>query len=155
MVVTSPDDLVHAVARDRRMNAYRVRRQGDGWIELEVVAQRSRMPVLLVLAWPQVWQHQRSCSTSRGKRKRAMRRAIASPSACHPSYLNAWTIDSTVPPGSANAERAARTNAGSSGHHAHGAEGRATLIGCPQRSQRGRGSSCARSQHAPQTSSRS
>ena len=56
MVVTSPDDLVHAVARDRRMNAYRVRRQGDGWIELEVVAQRSRMPVLLVLAWPQVWQ---------------------------------------------------------------------------------------------------
>ena len=56
MVVTSPDDLVNAVARDRRMNGYRVRRQGDGWIELEVLAQRSRMPVMLVLAWPDVWR---------------------------------------------------------------------------------------------------
>ena len=55
MVVASPDDLVHAVARDRRMGGYRVRRQGDGWIELEVVAQRSRAAVLLVLAWPEVW----------------------------------------------------------------------------------------------------
>ena len=57
--VASPDDLVGAVARDRRMAGYRVRRQGDGWIELEVVAQRSRMnvmSVLLVLAWPSVWQ---------------------------------------------------------------------------------------------------
>src|SRR5204862_5878228 len=56
MVVTSPDDLVNAVSRDRRMIGYRVRRQGDGWIELEVVAQRARMPVLLVLAWPSVWR---------------------------------------------------------------------------------------------------
>src|SRR5512140_3448944 len=56
MVVASPDDLVGAVARDRRMGGYRVRRQGDGWIELEVVAQRTRMPVLLVLAWPEVWK---------------------------------------------------------------------------------------------------
>ncbi len=56
MVVASPDDLVNAVSRDRRMLAYRVRRQGDGWIELEVVAQRSRQPVLVVLAWPGVWQ---------------------------------------------------------------------------------------------------
>ncbi|MBL9014948.1 MAG: GAF domain-containing protein, partial [Myxococcales bacterium] len=56
MVVASPDDLVNAVARDRRMIGYRVRRQGDGWIELEVVAQRSRMPVLLVVAWPDVWK---------------------------------------------------------------------------------------------------
>ena len=56
VVVTSPDDLVNAVARDRRMIGYRVRRQGDGWIELEVVAQRARMPVLLVLAWPDVWR---------------------------------------------------------------------------------------------------
>jgi len=56
MVVASPDDLVGAVARDRRMGGYRVRRQGDRWIELEVVAQRSRMPVLLVLAWPEVWK---------------------------------------------------------------------------------------------------
>jgi HD-GYP domain-containing protein (c-di-GMP phosphodiesterase class II) len=55
MVVGSPDDLVHAVARDRRMSGYRVRRQGDGWIELEVVAQRARGAVLLVLAWPDVW----------------------------------------------------------------------------------------------------
>jgi len=55
VIVASPDDLVNAVARDRRMLGYRVRRQGDGWIELEVVAQRSRMPVLLVLAWPDVW----------------------------------------------------------------------------------------------------
>jgi HD-GYP domain-containing protein (c-di-GMP phosphodiesterase class II) len=55
MVVASPDDLVNAVARDRRMTGYRVRRQGDGWIELEVLAQRARVPVLLVLAWPSVW----------------------------------------------------------------------------------------------------
>src|SRR6185436_5313420 len=50
MVVTSPDDLVSAVTRDRRMAPYRVRRQGDGWIELEVVAQRARVPALLVRA---------------------------------------------------------------------------------------------------------
>jgi HD-GYP domain-containing protein (c-di-GMP phosphodiesterase class II) len=56
MVVASPDDLVNAVARDRRMSGYRVRRQGDGWIEIEVVAQRTRHPVLLVLAWPDVWR---------------------------------------------------------------------------------------------------
>ena len=56
MVVATPDDLVHAVSRDRRMAGYRVRRQGDGWIELEVVSQRPRMPVLLVLAWPDVWR---------------------------------------------------------------------------------------------------
>ncbi len=56
MVVAGPDDLVAAVARDRRMSGYRVRRQGDGWIELEVLAQRARMPVMLVLAWPEVWQ---------------------------------------------------------------------------------------------------
>src|SRR5437867_10581877 len=56
MVVASPDDLVHVVARDRRMHGYRVRRQGDGWIELEVVAQRARGAVLLVLAWPEVWR---------------------------------------------------------------------------------------------------
>ncbi|MBX3157417.1 MAG: GAF domain-containing protein [Deltaproteobacteria bacterium] len=55
-VITSPDDLVGAVSRDRRMMGYRVRRQGDGWIELEVVAQRTRVPVLLVLAWPEVWR---------------------------------------------------------------------------------------------------
>ncbi len=54
--VASPDDLVGAVSRDRRMAGYRVRRQGDGWVELEVVAQRARMPVMLVLAWPEVWQ---------------------------------------------------------------------------------------------------
>ncbi|MDQ3301166.1 MAG: GAF domain-containing protein, partial [Myxococcota bacterium] len=55
-MLASPDDLVNAVARDRRMNGYRVRRQGDGWIELEVLAQRARMPVMLVLAWPDVWR---------------------------------------------------------------------------------------------------
>jgi hypothetical protein len=55
-MVASPDDLVGAVSRDRRMAGYRVRRQGDGWIELEVVALRARMPVLLVLAWPEVWK---------------------------------------------------------------------------------------------------
>src|SRR5512143_1737172 len=56
MVVASPDDLVSAVARDRRMVGYRVRRQGEGWIELEVLAQRARSPVMLVLAWPEVWK---------------------------------------------------------------------------------------------------
>src|SRR5262249_45437938 len=56
MAVTSPDDLVSAVARDRRMAGYRVRRQGDGWIELEAAAQRAGMPVLLVVAWAEVWK---------------------------------------------------------------------------------------------------
>ncbi|MGE0545578.1 MAG: HD domain-containing phosphohydrolase [Kofleriaceae bacterium] len=55
-MVTSPDDLVSAVARDRRLNGYRVRRQGDGWIELEVLAQRMRLPVIIVLVWPEVWR---------------------------------------------------------------------------------------------------
>ncbi|MCX5743012.1 MAG: GAF domain-containing protein [Proteobacteria bacterium] len=55
-IIGSPDDLVNAVARDRRMIGYRVRRQGDGWIELEVVAQRSKLAVLLVVAWPEVWR---------------------------------------------------------------------------------------------------
>ncbi|HEU4614912.1 MAG TPA: hypothetical protein VFS15_22625, partial [Kofleriaceae bacterium] len=54
--MASPDDLVAAVSRDRRMAGYRVRRQGDGWIELEVLAQRAKSPVLLVLAWPDVWR---------------------------------------------------------------------------------------------------
>jgi len=31
----------------------------------------------------------------------ASRRAMASPIACHPSYLRAWTMDSAAPPGSA------------------------------------------------------
>ncbi|HEY1554324.1 MAG TPA: HD domain-containing phosphohydrolase [Kofleriaceae bacterium] len=55
-MVSGPDDLVQAVARDRRMAGYRVRRQGEGWIELEVVAQRAKAAVLLVLAWPDVWK---------------------------------------------------------------------------------------------------
>ncbi|MEO8843984.1 MAG: HD domain-containing phosphohydrolase [Kofleriaceae bacterium] len=55
-MVGSPDDLVAAVSRDRRMLGYRVRRQGDGWIELEVLAQRARTPVMLVLVWPEVWK---------------------------------------------------------------------------------------------------
>ena len=55
MVVGSPDDLVAAVSRDRRMSGYRVRRQGEGWIELEVIAHRTRSPVMLVLAWPETW----------------------------------------------------------------------------------------------------
>ena len=56
MVVGSPDDLVAAVTRDRRMTGYRVRRQGDGWIELEVQSQKAKVPVMLVLAWPDVWR---------------------------------------------------------------------------------------------------
>jgi len=57
MVVASPDDLVSAVARDRRMVGYRLRRQGEGWIELDVPAFKGRIgEVLLVLAWPEVWK---------------------------------------------------------------------------------------------------
>jgi len=56
MVVGSPDDLVSAVTREKRMHGYRVRRQGDGWIELEVQSQRAKVPVMLVLAWPDVWR---------------------------------------------------------------------------------------------------
>lgn len=55
--VTSPDDLVTAVARDRAMAAYRVRRQGEGWVELEVTARRARAgAVFLVVAWPELWR---------------------------------------------------------------------------------------------------
>ena len=61
-MIASPDDLVAAVSRDRRLAGYRVRRQGEGWIELEVVAQRGRMPVMLVVAWPEVWQDQTAFS---------------------------------------------------------------------------------------------
>jgi HD-GYP domain-containing protein (c-di-GMP phosphodiesterase class II) len=58
MVVASPDDLVSAVARDRRMVGYKLRRQGEGWIELEVPALKGRTggDVLVVLAWPEVWR---------------------------------------------------------------------------------------------------
>ena len=56
MVVGSPDELVAAVSRDRRMSGYRVSRQGEGWIELEVIAHRARSPVMLVLAWPETWR---------------------------------------------------------------------------------------------------
>ena len=58
MVVASPDDLVSAVARDRRMVGYRLRRQGEGWIELDVPALKGRTggDVMLVLAWPEVWR---------------------------------------------------------------------------------------------------
>jgi HD-GYP domain-containing protein (c-di-GMP phosphodiesterase class II) len=55
-MLTSPDDLAGAVARDPRMADYRVCHRGDGWIELEVVAQHAQVPVLLVLAWPEVWK---------------------------------------------------------------------------------------------------
>src|SRR4029450_3052553 len=51
MVVGSPDDLVAAVSRDRRMAGYGVRRQGGGWIEVEGGAQRARVGGLLCRAW--------------------------------------------------------------------------------------------------------
>ena len=56
-VVSSPDDLVNVVARDRGMSAYRVRRQGEGWVELEVAPPRMRGgAVFLVVAWPELWR---------------------------------------------------------------------------------------------------
>jgi hypothetical protein len=64
MLVAGPDDLLSAVSRDRRMSGYKIRRQGEGWIELEVLAQRARMPTLLVLAWPPVWSDT-SCGRAR------------------------------------------------------------------------------------------
>jgi HD-GYP domain-containing protein (c-di-GMP phosphodiesterase class II) len=55
--VSSPDDLVTVVARDRAMAAYRVRRQGEGWVELEVTSRRARVgAVFLVVAWPELWR---------------------------------------------------------------------------------------------------
>lgn len=60
-LVTSPDDLVNVVARDRSLSMYRVRRQGEGWVELEFVPQRSRgVPVFLVVAWPELWKSPRA-----------------------------------------------------------------------------------------------
>jgi HD-GYP domain-containing protein (c-di-GMP phosphodiesterase class II) len=60
-LVTSPDDLVNVVARDRSLSMYRVRRQSEGWVELEFVPQRSRgAAVFLVVAWPELWKNARA-----------------------------------------------------------------------------------------------
>ncbi|HEY4244955.1 MAG TPA: HD domain-containing phosphohydrolase [Kofleriaceae bacterium] len=61
-MISSPDDLVTAISRDRRLAGYKVRRQGEGWIELEVVAQRGRQAAIIVLAWPEVWRNPISLS---------------------------------------------------------------------------------------------
>jgi HD-GYP domain-containing protein (c-di-GMP phosphodiesterase class II) len=52
------DDVVAAIARDERLANCTVRRQDPGWLELEVSGLsrgRGAGPVLLVLAWPEVW----------------------------------------------------------------------------------------------------
>ncbi|MEZ4359637.1 MAG: HD domain-containing phosphohydrolase [Kofleriaceae bacterium] len=55
-VVRSPEDLLHWATRGPGAAAYRVRRQGEGWLELEVAEQRTRgVPVFLVVVWPEVW----------------------------------------------------------------------------------------------------
>jgi HD-GYP domain-containing protein (c-di-GMP phosphodiesterase class II) len=57
-LLTSQDDVVRAVETDARLASWSVRRQGDGWVELETrgMFERAPQPVLLVLAWPSVWR---------------------------------------------------------------------------------------------------
>ncbi len=49
---------MRAIETDPRLGIWSVRRQGDGWLELETTAQleRAMAPVLLVLAWPSLWR---------------------------------------------------------------------------------------------------
>ncbi len=56
--MTSQDDVVRAVESDDCFTAWSVRRQGDGWIELETsgVLERAKAPLLVVLAWPVLWR---------------------------------------------------------------------------------------------------
>ncbi|MBP8809579.1 MAG: GAF domain-containing protein [Kofleriaceae bacterium] len=57
-MIASPDDLIAAVDADRRLAVWRLRRQGPGWLELETRASlaRAKAPLVLVLAWPEVWR---------------------------------------------------------------------------------------------------
>ena len=57
-LVTSLDDVVRAVGGDDRLRAWSVRRQGDGWVELETsgMVERAKSPLLVVLAWPALWR---------------------------------------------------------------------------------------------------
>ena len=57
-MIASPDDLIAAVDADRRLAVWRLRRQGPGWLELETRASlaRAKAPLVLVLAWLEVWR---------------------------------------------------------------------------------------------------
>lgn len=57
-LLTSQDDVVRAVAQDDRLGAWTIRRQGDGWLELETAGALARAPapLLVVLAWPSLWR---------------------------------------------------------------------------------------------------
>jgi HD-GYP domain-containing protein (c-di-GMP phosphodiesterase class II) len=56
--LTSQDDVVRAIEHDPRFTTWSVRRQGDGWVELEAagIFERAPAPVLLVLVWPSLWR---------------------------------------------------------------------------------------------------
>ena len=54
-LIGTPFELVDVITSDPRFTNYRVRRQGDDWVELEQVQHRVRAPVFVVLAWPGAW----------------------------------------------------------------------------------------------------
>ncbi len=56
--MSSQDDVARVIESDPRFAAWSVRRQGDGWLELETAGpfERAGGPVLLVLAWPSLWR---------------------------------------------------------------------------------------------------
>lgn len=64
MQLGTQDEVAAAIASDRRLAAWTVRRSGPGWLELETVFSLARgrevgrapAPLLLVLAWPVVWR---------------------------------------------------------------------------------------------------
>src|SRR5207249_8871082 len=55
--LSTHEDIVAAVTHDERLAAWTVRRQGDGFLELEVGRlSRNKGPIIAVLVWPQVWR---------------------------------------------------------------------------------------------------
>jgi len=50
------EDLVAAITHDERLGAWTVRRQGEGFLELEVGRLSRGRSVITVLVWPRVWR---------------------------------------------------------------------------------------------------
>jgi HD-GYP domain-containing protein (c-di-GMP phosphodiesterase class II) len=54
-LITSAFELVDVVTSDPRFSNYRVRRQGEYWLELEQMQHRVRTPVYVVMLWAGAW----------------------------------------------------------------------------------------------------
>jgi len=58
VLLATQAELIAALLTDARLAIWVVRRQGEGWLELESRATlaRAKAPLLIVLAWPVVWR---------------------------------------------------------------------------------------------------